>query len=98
MIIVVLALAAVGAAVLALPLTKANRITKITPIKNPPQLLRLPKPRRKLNCRPSLPSKNLRTKTFTGSSTYGSITFKYPNTWSSYVDQTNTSEPIQRLL
>jgi hypothetical protein len=33
-------------------------------------------------------------KTFTGSSTYGLITFNYPNTWSSYVDQTNSSEPI----
>jgi len=33
-------------------------------------------------------------KTFTGTATYGSISFQYPNTWSSYVDQTNQSEPI----
>jgi hypothetical protein len=33
-------------------------------------------------------------KVFTGTSTYGSISFSYPKTWSSYVDQTNTSEPI----
>lgn len=33
-------------------------------------------------------------KTFTGSPTYGSITFKYPKTWSAYVDTTNSSEPI----
>ena len=33
-------------------------------------------------------------KTFSGPSTYGSITFNYPKTWSSYVDQTNSSEPL----
>jgi hypothetical protein len=33
-------------------------------------------------------------KTFSGSPTYGSITFSYPKTWSAYVDTTNTSEPI----
>lgn len=33
-------------------------------------------------------------KTYTGSSTYGSISFKYPNSWSAYVDTTNSSEPI----
>lgn len=33
-------------------------------------------------------------KTFTGSPTYGSITFSYPKTWSAYVDTTNSSEPI----
>ncbi|HXY17928.1 MAG TPA: hypothetical protein VEH48_00715 [Candidatus Nitrosopolaris sp.] len=33
-------------------------------------------------------------KTFVGSITYGSITFQYPNAWSSYVDTTNSSEPI----
>jgi len=34
------------------------------------------------------------TKTFRGSATYGSVTFKYPKTWSAYVDTTNSSEPI----
>lgn len=33
-------------------------------------------------------------KTFSGSATYGSITFDYPKTWSAYVDTTNSSEPI----
>lgn len=33
-------------------------------------------------------------KTFNGSPTYGSITFDYPKTWSGYVDQSNTSIPI----
>lgn len=33
-------------------------------------------------------------KEFKGSSTYGSISFKYPKTWSAYVDETNQSEPI----
>jgi hypothetical protein len=33
-------------------------------------------------------------KVFTGTSTYGSISFNYPKTWSSYVDQTNSNEPI----
>ena len=33
-------------------------------------------------------------KTFTGSSTYGSITFSYPKTYSAYVDTTDTNEPI----
>lgn len=33
-------------------------------------------------------------KTFTGSPTYGSITFSYPKTWSAYVDTTNQTEPI----
>lgn len=33
-------------------------------------------------------------KTFTGSPTYGSITFNYPKTWSAYLDSNNTSEPI----
>lgn len=33
-------------------------------------------------------------KTYQGPSAYGSITFKYPKTWSAYVDETNTSEPI----
>lgn len=34
------------------------------------------------------------TKTFRGSATYGSITFDYPKTWSGYVDQSNSSTPI----
>jgi cytoskeletal protein RodZ len=33
-------------------------------------------------------------KTFTGSATYGSISFNYPKTWSAYVDSSNASEPI----
>jgi hypothetical protein len=33
-------------------------------------------------------------KVFSGSPTYGSITFNYPKTWSAYVDTTNPSEPI----
>jgi hypothetical protein len=33
-------------------------------------------------------------KTFSGSATYGSVTFAYPKTWSGYVDTSNTSEPI----
>jgi hypothetical protein len=33
-------------------------------------------------------------KTFTGSPTYGSITFNYPKTWSAYVDTSSSSEPI----
>ncbi|HVS79041.1 MAG TPA: hypothetical protein VHD84_01995 [Candidatus Saccharimonadales bacterium] len=33
-------------------------------------------------------------KVFSGSATYGSITFNYPKTWSAYVDTTNPSEPI----
>lgn len=33
-------------------------------------------------------------KVFTGSATYGSITFNYPKTWSAYVDTTSSSEPI----
>lgn len=33
-------------------------------------------------------------KTFKGSATYGSITFDYPKTWSGYVDQSNSSTPI----
>lgn len=31
---------------------------------------------------------------YQGSPTYGSVTFRYPKTWSAYVDTTNTSEPI----
>ncbi len=34
------------------------------------------------------------SKTFKGSATYGSITFNYPKTWSGYVDQGNSSVPI----
>jgi hypothetical protein len=31
---------------------------------------------------------------YQGSSTYGSVSFRYPKTWSGYVDTTSTSEPI----
>lgn len=34
------------------------------------------------------------TKTFKGSATYGSVTFDYPKTWSGYVDQSGSSQPI----
>jgi hypothetical protein len=34
------------------------------------------------------------TKQFQGSSTYGSVSFSYPKTWSAYVDTSSTSEPI----
>lgn len=33
-------------------------------------------------------------KSFTGPSTYGSVTFKYPKSWSAYVDQSSNSEPV----
>lgn len=33
-------------------------------------------------------------KTYQGSSTYGSISFNYPKTWSAYVDETNSSQPL----
>ncbi|HEY5549682.1 MAG TPA: hypothetical protein VIK37_00540, partial [Candidatus Saccharimonadales bacterium] len=33
-------------------------------------------------------------KTFKGSATYGSITFDYPKTWSGYVDQSSSNQPI----
>jgi len=33
-------------------------------------------------------------KTFTGPATYGSVSFSYPKTWSAYVDQSVTDEPI----
>jgi len=33
-------------------------------------------------------------KSFTGPATYGSIKFSYPKTWSAYVDQSGSSEPI----
>lgn len=33
-------------------------------------------------------------KAFRGSATYGTITFSYPKTWSGYVDETNSSTPI----
>lgn len=34
------------------------------------------------------------TKTYTGSATYGSISFNYPKTWSAYVDTSGDSQPI----
>lgn len=33
-------------------------------------------------------------KQFSGSPTYGSVSFNYPKTWSAYVDTSNSSEPI----
>lgn len=33
-------------------------------------------------------------KSFKGSPTYGTITFDYPKTWSGYVDQTSSTQPI----
>jgi len=33
-------------------------------------------------------------RTFQGSATYGTITFNYPKTWSGYIDQSNSNEPI----
>ena len=33
-------------------------------------------------------------KTYKGSTTYGTVTFDYPKTWSGYVDETSTSQPI----
>ncbi|HET7827754.1 MAG TPA: hypothetical protein VFK97_02720 [Candidatus Saccharimonadales bacterium] len=34
------------------------------------------------------------TKQFTGSPTYGTVSFNYPKIWSGYVDTTNQTEPI----
>ncbi len=36
----------------------------------------------------------LPTKTYKGSTTYGTVTFTYPKTWSAYVDETSAAEPI----
>ncbi|HET9850817.1 MAG TPA: hypothetical protein VFP35_04330 [Candidatus Saccharimonadales bacterium] len=33
-------------------------------------------------------------KTFSGPSTYGSVTFSYPKNWSAYVDETSANEPV----
>ena len=33
-------------------------------------------------------------KTYKGSTTYGTVTFDYPKTWSGYVDESSTSQPI----
>jgi len=33
-------------------------------------------------------------KVYQGSATYGTLTFDYPKTWSAYVDESNTSNPI----
>jgi type II secretory pathway pseudopilin PulG len=37
-------------------------------------------------------------KTYQGSPTYGSISFKYPKTWSAYIDETSPSQPINGYL
>ncbi len=34
------------------------------------------------------------TKTYKGSTTYGTVTFDYPKTWSGYVDESTANEPI----
>lgn len=34
------------------------------------------------------------TKTYQGPSTYGTISFAYPKTWSAYIDESNSSTPI----
>ena len=34
-------------------------------------------------------------KTYTGSATYGSISFNYPKTWSAYVDENSQSQPVE---
>ncbi|MDO8591468.1 MAG: hypothetical protein Q7R60_00890 [bacterium] len=36
----------------------------------------------------------LPTKTFKGSTTYGSVTFDYPKTWGGYLDESSGNEPI----
>lgn len=36
----------------------------------------------------------LPTKTYKGSTTYGTVTFAYPKTWSGYVDESASNEPI----
>lgn len=33
-------------------------------------------------------------RTYKGSTTYGTVTFNYPKTWSGYVDESSTSQPI----
>lgn len=35
------------------------------------------------------------TLTYTGSATYGSISFKYPRTWNGYIDTTSSTDPIK---
>ncbi len=37
-------------------------------------------------------------KTFRGPATYGSISFKYPKTWSGYIDESSTTDPIKSLF
>lgn len=34
------------------------------------------------------------TKTYSGPSTYGSVSFSYPKTWSSYVDESSATQPV----
>ncbi len=36
----------------------------------------------------------LPNKTYSGPSIYGTVSFSYPKTWSAYVDQSNSSEPV----
>jgi len=36
----------------------------------------------------------LPAKSYQGPTTYGSVSFKYPKTWDAYIDQTNSSNPI----
>lgn len=37
-------------------------------------------------------------KTFKGPATYGSITFTYPKTWSGYIDESSSTDPIKSLF
>jgi len=36
--------------------------------------------------------------TFQGSSTYGTVSFNYPRTWSAYVDESSSSQPLNGYL
>ncbi|HZP55758.1 MAG TPA: hypothetical protein VFB03_03240 [Candidatus Saccharimonadales bacterium] len=40
----------------------------------------------------------LPTKTYKGPDTFGSVTFSYPKTWSGYIDQSSSSDPIKALF
>ena len=94
-IIVVLALAAVGAAVFGFTTYQSKQDYKNNSDKKSAAAVTAAEATQKTQLQAQF-AEQLKSpyKTFTGSSTYGSITFKYPNTWSSYVDQTNASEPI----
>lgn len=40
----------------------------------------------------------LPNKTFRGPATYGSVTFGYPKTWSAFVDQSQSTDPVKSLF